>query len=320
MKKVLITAIGSFSGKQVIQNLKTGGYKVIGCDIYPQEWISNALRVDVFYQAPLATDKKYIEFIYNVCIEQEIQYIVPLTDLEIDVLNKNRDIFRKHNIILCISDKKSIETCRNKYALYQLFKEDESILTIPTYLFSEIEYEKLQFPIVVKPYDGRSSQGLSVLQNQEQVFNFGQYHDTSRYIVQPKIEGRIITVDVVRDKNNHEVAVCRRELLRTLNGAGTSVQVFKNEKLERQAIRIAEILNVIGTVNFEFIENKENEYFFLECNPRFSGGVAFSCIAGYDFVLNHMRCFQNENLEQHIMISEMYIAREYKECITKAIV
>ena len=35
-------------------------------------------------------------------------------------------------------------------------------------------------------------------------------------------------------------AVCRRELLRPVNGAGTSVQVFRNRQLEERCRAIAE--------------------------------------------------------------------------------
>lgn len=91
------------------------------------------------------------------------------------------------------------------------------------------------------------------------------------------------------------------ELLRTLNGAGTSVQVFRDPVLEKICEEIAGALDVKGCVNFEFIEHHteqgETEWYFLECNPRFAGGVAFSCMAGYDMVKNHLRCFAGKEPE-----------------------
>ena len=47
---------------------------------------------------------------------------------------------------------------------------------------------------------------------------------------------------------------------------------------------IAGLLGVRGCVNMEFIEDRDGVYHMLECNPRFSGGVEFSCLAGYDCV------------------------------------
>lgn len=87
----------------------------------------------------------------------------------------------------------------------------------------------------------------------------------------------------------------------SLNGAGTSVQVFRDPVLEKICEAIAGALDVKGCVNFEFIEHHTEQgevlWYFLECNPRFAGGVAFSCMAGYDMVKNHLRCFAGEEPE-----------------------
>ena len=83
------------------------------------------------------------------------------------------------------------------------------------------------------------------------------------YLVQPFISGNILTVDVVRsEKDKQGVAVVRRELLRTLNGAGTSVYVFNDNELETLCLKIAELLNINGCVNFEFIENEDGTRYF----------------------------------------------------------
>ena len=76
-------------------------------------------------------------------------------------------------------------------------------------------------------------------------------------------------------------------------------------------------MNVKGCVNFEFIEHHTEQgevlWYFLECNPRFAGGVAFSCMAGYDMVKNHLRCFAGEEPEPAGRIQSQYIARRYTE-------
>ena len=61
MKTALVTAIGSFSADIVIKSLKKQGLKVIGCDIFPKEWVVDAYSVDVFYQVPRGTKReKYL--------------------------------------------------------------------------------------------------------------------------------------------------------------------------------------------------------------------------------------------------------------------
>ena len=55
----------------------------------------------------------------------------------------------------------------------------------------------------------------------------------------------------------------------------------------------------------------------MECNLRFSGGIAFSCIAGYDFVNNHLNVFCNKKIDDLKEVKSMYIAKKYQEFITK---
>ena len=84
----LVTAIGSFSADCVINTLKRGGSKVIGCDIYPAEWHAVSKDCDRVYRAPLAVkENDYIAFLLDVVLRERVEHIIPLTDLEIDVLN-----------------------------------------------------------------------------------------------------------------------------------------------------------------------------------------------------------------------------------------
>ena len=107
-------------------------------------------------------------------------------------------------------------------------------------------------------------------------------------------------------------------MLRTLSGAGTSVKIISDTEILHASKEIAEALNVLGCVCFEFIRSTDGRLYFMECNPRFSGGIAFSCEAGYDCVINHIRCYCNESIDGFDLSHELYIARKYIECITKS--
>lgn len=318
MSNILVTAIGSFSADIVINNLKNDGHRIVGCDIYNKEWVANSLFVNQFYQSPLTIEQnEYIEFMVDVCKKENVEYIIPLTDVEVDVINRFRVQFEKMNVIVCLSDKSTIDMCRNKYTLYECLKSQNVDCLIPTKKLTDELNTNIKFPIVVKPLDGRSSQGLEYFDEINSFQFFIKNNRLENYIVQPKINGRIVTVDVLRNENqNVFIATPRIELLRTLNGAGTSVEIFDDEKIRGMSKEIADILGIHGCVNFEYIM-VNNEYKFLECNPRFSGGVAFSCMAGYDYVLNHFKCFNNEKVDNNNVIQNMNIARKYKEYVTK---
>lgn len=297
---ILLTAIGSMSALCAINKLHEAGHKVIGCDIYPKEWHYEASLCDVFKQAPYATSEEYIPFLLQLAKDNDVKYIFPLTDLEIDIINDQREKFEQEGIVVCISSKETLAVARNKYALFKTFKHDDNVLSVPT-LVSSDDLSSLSYPCVAKPRGGRSSEGLCYLENDSQLNNI---KDKSNYIFQEKISGSVCTVDFVRDAvSGDSFCVPREELLRTKNGAGTTVRVFHDENLETLVSYIGKKLNIRGVVNMEFIKN-EKGYYIIDINPRFSAGVAFSCKTGYDFINAHLACFCGGDIPGPVCFSE----------------
>ncbi len=322
MKTALVSAIGSFSADAVIKSLKEHGLFVLGCDIFPKEWVVNAYSVDMFFQVPRGTDRElYINTIKEICTREQVDYLIPLTDAEIDTLNDNREWFQNSGVQLCISSKQTINICRNKVRTYEALEAiKDSIFsqTIPT--ISAVDYTEeffSGFSLVCKPYNGRSSQGMRKLQSRKEVKAYLDEIDQENYILQPQIVGSIVTVDVVRNPETGKIiCVPRKELLRTLSGAGTSVYIFHDDVLVEDCRRIADRLGIRGCVNFEFIQSADGSYHFLECNPRFSGGIEFSCLTGYDFIWAHLNCFSGKEIDDLKSYRNCYIARKYEEKIT----
>lgn len=320
MQTALVTAIGSFSADVVIRRLHELGLRVIGCDIYARELVVDAMNVDQFYQAPYATKPaEYGAFIEEVCRKEGVNLILPLTDVEVDFFRVAAPDRCFADAQVLISGEHALSLCRDKAAMAAFLEHTNSgVHGIKTWLLSECDTMP-ELPVVVKPLDGRSSQGLSRVYTASEWQAASSVSDPERYIVQPLIEGRVVTVDVVRSEAGPVVAcIPRRELLRTLNGAGTSVHVFRNDELMAACARLADEIGIVGCACFEFIETRgDHKYWFLECNPRFAGGVEFSCMVGYDCVGNHLRAFAGEPIEPLGSFDSCYIARKYEEFVTK---
>jgi len=220
-----------------------------------------------------------------------------------------------------LSPKDTITLCRNKEKLAEFTSSLDYINTIPTYPLKSINYSNSlpfdSFPLICKPINGRSSQGICRIYSQQDLTNFCNSNNLDNYIIQPYIKGSVVTVDIVRQADGTKaVAIPRQELLRTLNGAGTSVYVFSDNKFQNSCIKLANALGIVGCVNFEFIKDSDGIYHFLECNPRFSGGIAFSCIAGYDCINNHIAAFNGEEIEELRSYRNQYIVKKYQEQVT----
>lgn len=339
-KTVLVTAIGSFAADAVIRNLKMEGYRVIGCDIYAANWVAQSRDVDAFYQAPPVREAEaYLTFLKELIRQEQVGWIIPLIDVEVDLLNRRREEFEGTGVVLCMSPKEVITKLRDKQILGKEVKAVLKKLTkaegkdyvrvVPSKIASRVNYETIEYPVILKPVDGRSSIGVYRIYHEDQLgFAFSCIEDPNKlqdtvldsYLVQPLIKGNVVTVDVVRDRAGHVMCAAREELLRTQNGAGLSVCVFQDEQLTEICRRIAEGLGVLGCVNFEFIKGEGSGcYYFLECNPRFSGGVAFSELAGMPAVRGHMAVFEGQEIDAADLkaaetLSCGSMTRKYIEC------
>ena len=298
------------SAECAIVKLKERENYVVGCDIYPKEWHYETMLCDKFYQAPLATDQeKYIQFLLNVCQEQDLNYIIPLTDLEIDVINNNRYLFDECGITLCMQSDKILDIVRNKYKLYKFFKDDDNVPSIKTCLLTSLD-NSIPFPCIAKPYNGRSSEGLIRNASKKDILTIP---DKENYIIQEQVEGNVFTVDFCRSSTSGVVcAVPRQELLRTRNGAGLTVKTSSDDNLVMLVSHIGNKLDINGCVNMEFIQNN-GKYYLIDINPRFSAGVAFSVMMGYDMINNHVRCFYGESIDWQIKIKERIMIKKYQE-------
>ena len=86
--------------------------------------------------------------------------------------------------------------------------------------------------------------------------------------------------------------------------------------LEENTKELADKLDILGDVNFEYILDPFGVYHLVECNPRFSAGCEFACIGGYDCIENHIKCFQGKPIEDYHFKHNMIIARKYEEVLT----
>ena len=313
-ENTLVTAIGSMSSASVIERLKAN-YRVIGTSIYDRNWIAESILVDAYYKISPAKDElDYIYEITEIIKQERIQYIIPLTDVEVDVLNKNRETIEQLNCVICMSDRNTIEICRDKERIEKYLTIENCVKCIPTISKKEAIINDI-FPCIYKPKRGRSSEGIVIIHDKEYL-DFVSKRVTCEYLLQPYIGGDVVCVDLIRQKmSNLSMLVSRKELLRTKNGAGISVHVFCDKGLNEICNVAAEALDINGCVNFEFIQTDNGDYYFMECNPRFSGGINFSMMSsGYDFINNHVNCFgKGCKIDVPVNYGEMYIAKRYVE-------
>ena len=315
MSTILLTAAGSASAGSLLTRYRELGHRVICCDIYPRSWNVTCCQADAFFQALPVTDQKaYLEQMEEAVKREQVDFLLPLTDVEVDVLSKERSRFLSLGCIVCTPGEDCVSLCRDKLRCGNHLRERGACTTIPTAPAEKFSPKEGDFPLMLKPVNGRSSQGLQVVHNREQYLSALSRRED--YIAQPYLSGSILTVETARDGMGQVWAVVRRELLRTVNGLGTTVEILPGHPLETICGDIAREVGLLGVVNMEFIEH-EGQYFFLEINPRFSGGVGFVLASGVDFAGAEIAIHQGKELGPRPEVRGMILSRRITAEITQ---
>ena len=312
MRTILVTSVGSAEAAAVCQSLRA--HTLVGCDIYPQSWNVNAAAMELFFQAPPATDAPaYLNALRRAAEAYGLTHILPLTDPEVDVLCAEKAAFAARGVTVCVPDAPAARLCRDKLRMAQVLQEAELGRVIPTWTADAIPADA-PYPLLLKPQRGRSSQAQVIVRTETELHSALTLRDD--YIIQPFLAGDIYCVDAVRDRFGNAAAVVRRELLRTSNGLGTTVEVLPLHPLGELAERILARAGFVGAGNLEFICH-EGAYSFLEVNPRFSGGVGFSGLAGYDMIANNLRAHDGEPIQPADGVRAMILAQRYEQRVTE---
>ena len=313
VERVLVTAIGTMNCTTIIQELKkyANRYYILGADINERQCIANSNEVNEYYQFPsvLKDREGYAAFVLSFCIEHDVNIVYCVVDEEVEILAKNRDKFEKAGIVLCLANTDAIITCHNK-DLFAEWSEKE----IPEYCIKRfVSYEDVKdsdFPVFIKPIEGRASIGCRLVENRTELLEYKM--EWKNYVVEEFVQGKIVAVDIVRNRNTNDFEIAQRlELLRNSNGCGIAVQIVDDRKIREACEKIATKLDLNGVINAEFFILDDGPK-VIEVNPRLPAGIAYSCMAGLDVVMNAMRIAKGETCQFTPIKVGAFYAKRYE--------
>lgn len=293
--RVLVTAIGTMNCTTIIRELRKSEetFYILGADINPKHCIANSNEVDEYFQFPsvLIDREKYAEFVISFCKAHDIEILFCVVDEEVETLAKHRRDFEAIGVKLCLANTDAIITCHNK-DLFAIWAEKNLSKYCIKRFKNYHDVKDSDFPLFVKPIEGRASIGCKKISNREDLLPYIGAWDN--YVIQDYITGDIIAVDIVRNLKTCQFEIVQRlELLRNNNGCGIAVEIVNNPDIREACLRIADKLNLNGVVNAEFFVTKEGPK-IIEVNPRLPAGIEYSCLSGLDVVLNALRIARGE--------------------------
>lgn len=315
---ILITAIGTMAATTIALELRKASepYKLIGADCNPAYEIVSSKDVDEFYQFPIAVEnqEKYLKFVLYFCQKHNVRFLFAVIDEEIVNYSKNRELFEKIDVNLCIPNHDLIMTCHYKDVFSKWIWKTFPEIAIRSF-GSLKEIGEKTFPVFVKPVVGRASNGCSIVKDFEElsvILNERSIEEASEILVQEYVQGEVVAVDIVRNAKTCQVTIVQRlELLRNKNGCGVAVEIIRDEILEKICMDLAESMNLNGVINAEFFR-RGRDFKIIEINPRFSAGIGFSCLAGCEMVLDALKIAEGKECGISNVSIGAHYARRYE--------
>jgi carbamoyl-phosphate synthase large subunit len=175
----------------------------------------------------------------------------------------------------------SLIISRNDGVLFACMKDSFNFLM--EQYFPEI-FPKVEegYPAIAKPKMGYGSKGTFIISPE----NLSIFLDNNLrgYVLQKYISGDEYSVDCYFSKESSLIDGIPRRRLRVSGGEVLSSITVKNQLLLDYCSKIGFTFGFRGPINFQFIIDKDNNFFCIECNARFGGGFTFSMKAGLDVI------------------------------------
>lgn len=258
---------------------------------------------DFFYKAPLTLSPDFPRFLLDLVKREGINLVIPTTDDDLHVLASIRDEVLKEGAFPLVSSLEVVLTCNDKLLTHRFFLERE-IPTPRTFTLEEIERgTAVPFKAILKRRFGRGGRGSFYLNAGERI----PENISEDYLVQEFVDGREFTLDAFVDLEGNVISVVPRERLLVSEGVSIRGRTVRCDELIEWGKRICSYLKPVGPVNIQCIWG-ERGLFFIEINPRFSGGIALTLASGADFVRWSILLSRGEKLYPFYDFEELYMS------------
>lgn len=238
-------------------------------------------EADKFYLVPRITAPGYMEQILDICKREQIDGVFSLIDPELSMLAKEREKFEAIGTTPIVSDYDLVETCFNKYKMYELFGS-MNIPTAKCYLSKDAFYQakekgEISYPVFVKPVCGSASMHINKVSSDEELE--GLFHMYEDLMIQEFMDGTEYGADVYIDMISGKVtSLFVKEKIKMRAGETDKSVSVKDEGLFRQIVDFVEKVGFSGMIDIDIFKIGDT-YYFSEVNPRFGGGYphAYEC-------------------------------------------
>lgn len=256
-------------------------------------------KADKGFVLPSVKHSDYFDTLVNICKQHQVSLLIPLLDLELPLLARQRERFLEVGTLAVISSPEVVDTCFDKWATFELLKS-WGVSVPKTYIslaeaMQALSQGEINLPLVVKPRWGSASVGIFYVQDDEEMelaYRFvkkfisgtslaaASAKDPERCVlIQEKLCGQEYGLDIINDLTGSYITTFAKRKLSMLAGGTDSAIVVEDKRLTDLGKSIGQNLGHISNLDCDVIVT-EDSCFVIDMNPRFGGGYPFSHQAG----------------------------------------
>jgi carbamoyl-phosphate synthase large subunit len=248
---------------------------------------------DLRVAPPRIDDPDYVPFLLELCERHNVGAVVPLTDLDIEVLARARP-----QLPAFVPDPEVARDTFDKYAAHLLL-ERHGLPSPPTVLPPD---EPESYPVMVKPRQGSGARSIHPAADREQTEFFIRYVKEP-VMVQRLMQGPEFSVDLLSDLDGRCLNAIPRTMIESRGGESIKGTVIHDQELIDLGRSVVEALGVRGPCTVQAFSDSEIGLGITDVNTRFGGAFPapmYAALPGRTYPELIVKMARGETVEPHV--------------------
>ena len=247
------------------------------------------------YAPPRIEDPGYVPFLAELCERHDVGAVIPLTDLDIEVLA----VARAEGALPALVPSPEVATATyDKYETHLLL-ERLGLPSPPTVLPGE---EPPAYPVMVKPRRGSGARSIHPARTAEEAAFFVDYVDEP-VMIQRLMGGDEFSMDCLADRAGRCLNVIPRTMLESRGGESIKGAAIADPELIELGRTVMEALEVVGPCTIQAFRDPEIGLGITDVNTRFGGAFPaplYAARPGRTYPELIVRMARGEEVEPHV--------------------
>jgi len=248
---------------------------------------------DVRAAPPRIDDPDYVPFLLDLCEKHNVGAVVPLTDLDLEVLASARP-----QLPAFVPDAEIARDTFDKFGAHELLLR-HGLPSPPTVLPPT---EPASYPVMVKPRQGSGARSIHSAADRHEMEFFIQYVKEP-VMIQRLMQGPEFSVDLLSDLEGRCLNAIPRTMIESRGGESIKGSVIHDEELIGLGRSVVEALGVRGPCTVQAFRDAEIGLGITDVNTRFGGAFPapmYAALPGRTYPELIVKMARGESVEPHV--------------------